>query len=379
MDRGLVVDVVYLDFSKAFDVVSHQVLLEKLCSLGFDGLVLGWIRSFLVDRRMSVLVNGAKSSLRHVTSGVPQGSVLGPILFLVYVNFVTAGLGCQWTAFADDFKLCICYPRGRSEESTSAQSNLQRCIDDLAVTSKSWNLSLNPAKCVVIRFGGGREDVSHRSPYTLEGANLEYVKSHRDLGVVVDDSLRFHIHINSVVRKAGALMGNLLRATKCRAREFMVTLFVSHVRPIIDYCSCVWNVGYLGDVRRLESLQRRWTKEVEGLRGMEYVVRLRECGLFSVGGRLLRQDLVKIWKSFHVEVEVGMGGLFERAAALGTRGHQYKLSVPVCRSEVRRRSLAARCVSVWNSLSADTVEASGLVAFKRRLDADLGDRLFAVS
>ena len=109
------------------------------------------------------------------------------------------------------------------------------------------------------------------------------------------------------------------------------------------------------------------------------MVRLRECGLFSVRGRLLRQDLIKIWKSFHVEVEVGMGGLFERAAVVGTRGHQYKLSVPVCRSEVRRRSLAARCVSVWNSLSADTVEASGLVAFKRRLDADLGDRLFAVS
>ena len=96
----------------------------------------------------------------------------------------------------------------------------------------------------------------------------------------------------------------------------------------------------------------------------------------SVRNSLLRQDLVKIWKFFHVEVEVG---LFERATAVGTRGHQYKLSVPVCRSEVRRRSLAARCVSVWNSLSADTVEASGLVAFKRRLDADLGDRLFAVS
>ena len=143
MDKGQVIDVVYLDFSKAFDVVSHQILLDKLLGLGFDELVVNWIRSFLVGRKMSVLIDGVQSSLRDVTSGVPQGSVLGPVLFLVYVNFITADVECCWTAFADDFKLCICYPRGEKDDSSIARNSLQRSIDVLVERSKSWNLSLN--------------------------------------------------------------------------------------------------------------------------------------------------------------------------------------------------------------------------------------------
>ena len=158
----------------------------------------------------------------------------------------------------------------------------------------------------------------------------------------------------------------------------MLTLFVAHVRPLIDYCSCLWNVGYLGDVRRLESLQRRWTREVDGLRGLDYEGRLRECGLYSVWGRLLRLDLIKIWKAFNTDTEVGLREIFETASVMGTRGHQFKLSIPVCRSEVKRRTIASRCVVAWNSLGVDTVSASSVQAFKGRLDADLGDRLFFV-
>ena len=241
----------------------------------------------------------------------------------------------------------------------------------------SWSLSLNAGKCVAIRFGECRAAEREREPYTLNGTALEYVSSYRDLGVIVDEKLRFHSHIDSVVRKAGGLLGNLLRATQCRSRDFMVGLFVSHIRPIINYCSSVWNVGFLGDARRLEALQRRWTREVEGMRGLQYEARLRATGLYSIWGRLLRLDLIKIWKALHAEEEVGLGGLFEFSGR-NSRGHNLKLSVPICRTEVRRRLLAVRQVATWNSLPAEVVEVGSVATFKTRLDAFLGDRLFGV-
>ena len=174
-------------------------------------------------------------------------------------------------------------------------------------------------------------------------------------------------------------MGELLRSTVCRTKDFMVTIFVSHIRPMIDYCCCLWNVGYLEDVRRLESLQRRWTKEISGVEALEYVARLKAIGLYSIQGRLLRADLVKIWKSFNGDIDVGISELFEMAQNVGTRGHSLKMSIPICRSEVMRRSFGVRRVTLWNSLPSGVIEALSVTTFKRLLDDFLGDTLFRVS
>ena len=174
---------------------------------------------------------------------------------------------------------------------------LQLYLDSIASISWSWNLKLNPAKCVVMRFGS--RNVTSSPNYSIFGTPLSSVTKFRDLGVIVDSALRFHCHIDLVVGRTSSMMINILRSTVCRTVKFMVTLWVSHLRPLIEYGSCVWNVGYLGDLRRLESLQRRWTREAIGMCGLDYEERLRRIGLFSVEGRLLRIDLVKVWKCFH--------------------------------------------------------------------------------
>ena len=234
--------------------------------------------------------------MRDVTSGVPQGTVLGPLLFLIYANYIAAHVSCEWLAFADDFKLGMFCKRGELADFQSAVDRLQVDLDSVVERSSSWNLRLNADKCVVMRFGGRSSVATVPAKYSVNGRELAVVSSYRDLGVIIDPSLKFHLHVNSVVGKAGSLMGDLLRSTVCRAREFMVTLFTSHIRPLLDYCSCVWNVGYLADVRRLESVQRRWTREVAGVGQLDYVSRLRTLGLFSIGGRFLRADLIKLWK-----------------------------------------------------------------------------------
>ena len=212
--------------------------------------------------------------------------------------------------------------------------------------------------------------------YNVRGVPLKYVSTYRDLGVIVDVRLRFHSHVDVVVGKTGGMLSNLLRSTVCRDAEFMVTLWVSHIRPIIEFNSCVWNVGYLRDLRRLESLQRRWTREITGMSRTNYEVRLKRIGLYSIVGRLLRIDLIKIWKAFNAEVDVGLSEVFERARYERTRGHRFKLVVPACRSELRRRMFSVRCVSVWNSLPARVAETSSIDGFKKGLDLFLGDLLF---
>ena len=373
VDIGNIVDMLFLDYSKAFDVVNHRLLLRKLSSLGFSRQMIGWIEGFLCGRRMSVSVGGESSRFVDVSSGVPQGSVLGPVLFLIYVNCIAEGLKCKWYAYADDFKLYIQYPKGQDQDnSTVLQSDLS-LIDSRSI---SWNLNLNPAKCVVVRFGGGAYQEAG-SGYFVGNQELRLVEFHRDLGIVVDHTLKFHRHINTLVCKASGLANQLLRATICRDGDFMVALFVSHIRPLLDYCSTVWNLGYLGDLRKLESVQRRWTKQVAGLSEQPYESRLRHLGLFSVEGRLLRADLIKLWKAFHADIDVGLSGIFERQGHSSTRGHQFKLSIPLCHSDLRRKFFNVRRVIVWNGLPPDVVGAESLERFKASLDGLLADLFYA--
>jgi hypothetical protein len=230
VDEGMVVDVVLLDFSKAFDVVSHVVLLSKLQDLGVVESLIRWIHSFLTGRTMSVGVDGCASTTREVRSGVPQGSVLGPILFLVYINSVTSGVVSSFKAFADDYKLYLRFPCRDTSAILQGMDTLQGDIDTVSSVARSWNLCLNPQKCVVMRFHRGvinwGEDGTRG--YTLDQTALEFVESHRDLGVIVDTKLRFHQHIRVTVSKAAGLASSLLRSTVNRSPEFMVTICDSY-------------------------------------------------------------------------------------------------------------------------------------------------------
>ena len=213
----------------------------------------------------------------------------------------------------------------------------------------------------------------------LGDVSLKLCKTHRDLGVLVDSSLRFHPHIAEIVRKSSGLANQLIRGTVCRSPKFMITLFISHIRPIIDYCSTLWNLGYSGDLNKLESLQRRWTANVEGLQGLDCMDRVHRLNLYSIRGRLLRSDLIKLWKAFWCEIDVELLNLSEKQFHTSTRGHRLKLSIPLCRSDTLRRFLITRVVNVWNSLPDQVIEAQTISTFKSRLDAHMGEKFYSLT
>ena len=379
LDQHNIVDVILFDFAKAFDVVNHHILIQKLRCIGVGGILLDWISSFLQDRTMYVSVSGCRSSSHSVTSGVPQGSVLGPLLFLVYVNHLPSYIVNNCMIFADDLKIYLPYCSSSPLTLALGVSSCQHDIDNVSLVAESWGLSLNKEKCALLRFHRGSVDWQHigtLSSYYLHNHCIAAVASARDLGVLVDSTLRFHLHIRATVNRASGLAANLLRSTLCRSQPFMITMYKTHIRPLLEYASCVWNTGFQGDLRLLESVQRSWTRHVDGVSDLPYSERLRILDLYSVQGRLLRADLIKYWKIFNNVSSICPTDIFTLAPILGTRGHRFKIFHTHSSLEARSRSFSNRHVSLWNSLPDPVVASKSINAFKSALHSFLGPRLY---
>ena len=177
LDAGGVADLIFFDFSKAFDRVSHPVLVQKLRLIGVDPTLVRWIEQYLSGRSMHVRVAGKLSDPVVVTSGVPQGSVLGPTLFLIYVNFVVSQLTCSYQMFADDLKLYLSFNK---RDALYAVDQGQSNIDQLVRAGEAWGLKMNASKCVCIRFSrrGHQDFLSHLPMYKINNQMVSFVESH---------------------------------------------------------------------------------------------------------------------------------------------------------------------------------------------------------
>ena len=372
-DQGNLVEMILFDFKKAFDMVPHSVLLDKLFSLGFRDPLLGWFRDFLTGRNMSVVIGGSISSSRPVSSGVPQGSVVGPLLFIIFVNFLIHDLESKACLFADDLKIYLGTSRDFSTYSEGI-SALQRDISLLELRAESWGLSFAREKCVRLRFCRQFANNPLPLPLSIGQTPLLCSQSCKDLGVLVDVSLNFHLHISSVVSKAAGVSSNLLRGTLCRSPDFMRTVFITHIRPLLEFASPIWNTDYVTDSRLLESVQRRWTKQIIGFQDLSYYDRLKSLSLFSVWGRLLRADLILVWKICSGQIP-NLSHIFSFSHS-STRGHPLKIFVCRSSTEQRKRFFSNRVVKIWNNLSHSTVMSSSLSAFKLGLLDDLSELLY---
>ena len=275
LDEHLSTDVVYFDFSKAFDSVPHTRLLLKLQAYGINGQLLNWFKNFLTGRRQCVKINSVLSSWSQVSSGVPQGSVLGPLMFALYINDLPSLVSSQLLMFADDIKLYRCI---RSAEDCLV---LQNDINIMLDWSKQWLLSFNVSKCKVLHIGS----TPYTGNYTLEGIQLEKLDNFRDLGIQIDSKLKFHIHTNTVVRKAYRVLGLICNSFECKDSDVMVKLYKTLVRPIIEYNNVLWGPFYVLDNQKIERIQRKATRIIPSISHLSYHDRLRHLNLPSLQHR----------------------------------------------------------------------------------------------
>ena len=351
------VDVIYLDFQKAFDSVPHLRLLNKLQSYGVSGKLLAWIAAFLTNRKQQVVLDGCHSDWTDVVSGVPQGSVLGPLLFLVYVNDLPDVVHCDVKLFADDTKLFT------KVQSYSDAARLQSDLESLLRWSNTWLMPFNQSKCKVLHFGHANQEFS----YSMDGAPLGSTSLEKDLGVHIDPELKFREHASSAVGKATQVLAVIRRSFALLDEDTLPMLFKTLVRPHLEYGNLIWGPFNRADQRRVERVQRRATRLVGNIRQRPYEERLRLLGLPSLYYRRRRGDMIQAYQLFHGGVDVDPGSFFTLAVG-STRGHPFKLKKYSATTRVRRFAFASRIVNDWNGLPSDVVCAPSLNAFKARLD-----------
>jgi ribonuclease P/MRP protein subunit RPP40 len=357
-------DIIYFDYKKAFDSVSHSKLLIKLEAYGISGLLLSWINAFLYGRSQSILLNNYQSELISVTSGVPQGSVLGPTLFLLYINDVTTifqNLAVTCKLYADDIKLYSCY-------TTNCQSidDLSEAIERLTVWSQTWQLHLASNKCLLFSVKNSKIYPSDHS-YMLDNSNLSRVDFIRDLGVTLDSNLKFDKHISLITHKALVRSRLILKCFHSHDRSLLVLAFCTYVRPLLEYCCAVWSPHHLNLIDKIEGVQRFFTKRLVGLTHEPYNIRLFLLNLESLEHRRLIQDLILCFKVFHRLLDTELCNALPGAVCTITRGHSSKLQKVSCKIDTTKYFLTNRIVDIWNKLPSTVVDAESVALFKKRL------------
>ena len=362
LDEGFAVDVIYLDYKKAFDTVPHQKLLIKLREYGFESRLVEWIRAFLSKRKMRVIVNGCSSGWVGVLSGVPQGSVLGPLLFLLYVNDIPDWVTGNVRMFADDTKIW------RKIEGREDSEELQKDLDRLNEWSEEWLMQFNPDKCRVMHLGG-REKYSYSITQANEVFRLAETNQERDLGVMVTSDMKSSVQCAKAAAKSMAMLGLVKRQFKNIGRKEFEILYKCYVRPHMEYCVQSWSPHLKRDISCLERVQRRATKLVNGMKGLDYQRRLKVLNLTTLEKRRLRGDLIEAFKIAKGLDDVNVEAFFRRAPTEhNLRGHSLKFQVQGCRLDCRKHSFSRRVVSWWNRLSEEVVASNTVNAFKVELD-----------
>ena len=354
LDKGKSVDVIYIDFCKAFDSVSHPKLLFKLEKYGINDKCLNWIKEFLTDRSQQVKVEDCLSDVQEVTSGVPQGSVLGPTLFLIFINdLLDLDIKSKIYLFADDVKLY---------NLSCNHNDLLTDLDLIYYWSEKWQLKMSLPKCFVLHLG--RTNPKHC--YKISDFELPKCSEMKDLGVYMSHNLSSTVHCNQIVKKARLVSNLIIKSFFSRKPEILMKAFLTYVRPILEYSCIVWNPLLKKDIFAVESVQRRFTKRILADKSLSYLERLKYFDISSLEKRRLVFDLSSTF-SILIQKVLPPENFFVLNDNNTRTTHPFKLRMPKCRLNIKKFDFSTRVIKPWNNLPHEIVNSKTVDEFRKKI------------
>ncbi len=370
LDESIPVDVVYLDFAKAFDKVSRTKLMKKVRSFGIQGEIFTWIQNWLTGRKQRVVINGKESDWIEVKSGVPQGSVLGPLLFLIFIDDIdeNAILIAILRKFADDTKL------GHPVKNDDDRKLLQSQLDALFDWSVSWGMPFNVDKCKIMHVGR----TNKKFDYTINGQTLLKAESEKDVGVLFDKNLKPGLQCKEAARIANGVLKQICQAFHYRDKVTFLNLYKRYVRVHMEFATPAWNPWQIGDINCLEKVQQKAVSMISGLSANSYEGKLKELKLLSLQDRRVKADLVQTYKILNGLDKVDSATWFKYVdpSRPTTRNinNQNSLHIEHRRTELGNNFYSTRAAKKWNELPNDIKMLPKLSSFKKRVAEYLANK-----
>ena len=357
VDAGNCMDALYIDLEKAFDSVSHSKLLVKLGRVGVGGRLHTWISEFLCNRLQCIKVGNSVSECRPVISGIPQGTLLGPLLFILFINDVHLQVShCSMKLYADDSKIYGC---------VSSFDDYLRMYKDIKCIEgwlSAWQLRINLSKCEVLHVGWNNLGFSYRIHNDLV-SEPGYCK---DLGVYISENLSTTKHCSLISRRAYYRMRQFFRTFTLRDRDFCIFLYCTYIRPLVESNTTIFYPSLIQDIDCVERVQRRFTKGLPGVSHLGYLERLRILGLDSLEVRRIHHDLILLFKIINNLIDIPFSCMFSYNLN-PTRGHCLKLNTPSFRLNCRKNFFSVRICKLWNNLPERIVIINSLKVFKQEI------------
>ena len=355
---------VFFDFRKAFDSVPHMPLVEKLHKLGLHPYVINWVHNYLADRRQSVVVNGASSRPVRVTSGVPQGSILGPLLFLIYIDdiaHIPISEGSKLVLYADD--ILLYHPISSPQD----YELLQCDVDTIQAYASTQRMTLNTTKCKFMFVSRKKKHSMPNFTISLNGLPLETITTFKYLGVLLSSDLSWSSHVHKICSKARQLLGLIYRRFYRHSNEQTLRqLYISLVLPHLEYASSVWSPHLQKDIALLEKTQHFAVKLCTKQWDSNYYELLDKLQLPTLTHRRLHNDLCLLYKIIHGLMYFPPNVITPSTRVTHTT-HPLLLFQPFAHTDAYRHAFVPRSISVWNSLPNCLVSLSSFTTFKRSL------------
>ena len=362
-DQGIATQAVYFDISKAFDRVWHKGLIHKLDANGIRGKLLEWFVDYLSNRIQAVVIKGDQSEYKNITAGVPQGSVLGPLLFLIYINDIVEGIQSIIKLFADDTSMSLALndPALRAEI-------LNSDLEKIYSWSKCWKMKFNDEKTELLNITRNMHTVL---PLTFGSARLQSSEQHKHLGITLQCNCKWDVHIKSIVSTVTMLTSCLKTYKHKLSRKALEIMYKSFILPHFDYADIVWDNCTDAQAASLENLHLDAIRTIIGaVRGTSHQKLYEESGFTSLRERRRRHRLIFYFKMIHGMCPNYLSNLIPDLVSVRNPYHRprpLERVVPLFRTELYHRSFIPATTELWNDIPDSMKSCNSLSVFKRNL------------